>query len=187
MKLAIKDTIIIQMEEIKYRKYEDDPTNLGNPGPAVWECFNKPTNRLCVVCNRNSDNVDQYYFCTCCGTLVHRGCAEVMEHCNRITKLGENDNNESTEDDEPTEDKTKTIIKNKVKYHNDTHRGIYAEELRDKNCVICSINMICCTLEPCMHMCLCMECAGRLEGRKCPICHEVTTAWIYDSTKPFIP
>jgi len=37
-------------------------------------------------------------------------------------------------------------------------------------CVICITNVKCCVMQPCAHLCLCLECARGLQKRDCPLC-----------------
>jgi hypothetical protein len=69
------------------RKYEADPGNNGEPGPAVWDCYNHPTHKICEICKQIPGLSERYFFCTCCGATVHLDCTAVMEHCNRRTFL----------------------------------------------------------------------------------------------------
>jgi hypothetical protein len=70
-----------------YRKYEPDPANGDEPGPAVWDCYNHPTHKICGICKQIPNLTERYFFCTGCGVLVHLNCTTVMEHCNRRTVL----------------------------------------------------------------------------------------------------
>lgn len=74
------------------KKIENDPQNNGEPGPSVVYYYGimKPIkiNNSCQGCGLLGDGaMSPFYRCTGCGVFVHRGCSDMMNHCDRNTSL----------------------------------------------------------------------------------------------------
>lgn len=107
----------------------------------------------CAICNTQ---IQGYIPCLRCGAMQCDDCLvpyrrNVCQRCKQPPKLPSV---------LPAEHRNSDQLKGNDEATNDDSLA----------CVICTTNVKCCVMQPCAHLCLCLECARGLQKRDCPLC-----------------